>query len=454
MAIQTLNPATGEALKTFDSWDQTQIDHTLQLVADATLAWQETTIVDRAELLQAAAKELRSNNNDYAELISLEMGKVITEARAEVEKCANGCDYYANNGAAFLKDEILDSDAGRSFVAYIPLGTVLAVMPWNFPFWQVFRFAAPGLIAGNTAVLKHASNVPQCGLAIENVFKAAGFPENVFRTLMISASQTQGVIEDPRVHAVTLTGSEPAGRKVASTAGANLKKSVLELGGSDAFVVLEDADLDLAASMGVISRYLNNGQSCIAAKRFILVEDIAEEFIKRFTNNAKALVQGDPMNEASQVGPMARLDLRDELHEQVSDSIAQGAIPILGCKPVENAGAYYQISILDHVRPGMRAYQEELFGPVAIIIRAKDESDSLRIANDHRYGLGGSVWTQNEKRGEAFARKMQSGATFVNGLVKSDPRLPFGGIKASGYGRELSVHGLREFVNVKTIWIK
>ena len=454
MAIQTLNPATGEVLKTFDNWDQAQIDHTLQLVADATPAWQQTTLADRAGLLRAAAKELRGNNNDYAELISLEMGKAISEARAEMEKCAAVCDYYAKNGAAFLKDEIIASDAGHSFTAYIPLGTVLAVMPWNFPFWQVFRFAAPGLMAGNTAVLKHASNVPQCALAIENVFKASGFPENVFRTLMIPASQTRGVIEDPRVHAVTLTGSEPAGRKVASTAGANLKKSVLELGGSDAFVVLEDADLDLAASAGVKSRYLNNGQSCIAAKRFILVEDIAEEFIKRFTKNAKTLVQGDPMNEATQLGPMARQDLRDELHQQVSDSISQGAVPILGCNPAEGAGAYYPVSILDQVRPGVRAYEEELFGPVAIVIRAKDEPDALRIANDHRYGLGGSVWTQNDKRGESFARKMRSGATFVNGLVKSDPRLPFGGIKASGYGRELSIHGIREFVNVKTIWVK
>jgi succinate-semialdehyde dehydrogenase/glutarate-semialdehyde dehydrogenase len=327
-------------------------------------------------------------------------------------------------------------------------------MPWNFPFWQVFRFAAPGLMAGNTGVLKHASNVPQCALAIEDVFRQAGFPDNVFRSLMISASQTRAVIEDDRVHAVTLTGSEAAGRKVAAAAGGALKKSVLELGGSDAFVVLKDADLDLASSVGVQSRYLNDGQSCIAAKRFILVPEIADAFIEQFKHKATALVMGDPTKEETQLGPMARHDLRNELHQQVEDSIKDGATAVFGCEKPDDNGAFYPASMIDHVAPGMRAYEEELFGPVAIVIRAEDEADAQHIANDHKYGLGGSVWTQDTKRGDAFARQMQSGATFVNGLVKSDPRLPFGGIKASGYGRELAQHGIREFTNTKTIWIK
>jgi succinate-semialdehyde dehydrogenase/glutarate-semialdehyde dehydrogenase len=318
----------------------------------------------------------------------------------------------------------------------------------------VFRFAAPALVAGNTGLLKHASNVPQCALAIEDVFRQAGFPEGAFQALMISASQVKGIIEDPRVHAVTLTGSEPAGRQVAATAGASLKKSVLELGGSDAFIVLEDADLDLTVQQAVASRFLNAGQSCIAAKRFIVVDAIAEEFLLRFKAAVEALQAGDPMDEATTLAPMAREDLRDEMHQQVTDSIAQGAVAVTGCQPLERPGAYYAASILDQVKPGCRAYSEELFGPVAICIRARDEEDALVIANGSRFGLGGSVWTRDSARGEALARRVQSGCTFVNGMVKSDPRLPFGGIKASGYGRELSHHGMHEFVNAKTIWIR
>jgi succinate-semialdehyde dehydrogenase/glutarate-semialdehyde dehydrogenase len=382
------------------------------------------------------------------------MGKPIREARAEIEKSALGCEYYADAAPDFLADELIESDAGRSLVAYQPLGTVLAIMPWNFPFWQVFRFAAPALAAGNTGLLKHASNVPQCALAIERVFTEAGFPDGVFMSLMIPSSQVAHLIGDRRVHAVTLTGSEPAGRQVAAAAGSHIKKSVLELGGSDAFVVLEDADLEAAVATAVISRFLNTGQSCIAAKRFIVVEAVAEDFLARFKAGAEALVVGDPLQESTQLGPLARVDLRDELHQQVVESITQGAVAVTGCNPEPGAGAYYQASILDRVKPGVRAYHEELFGPVASVIRALDEEDAVRIANDTDFGLGGSVWTRDSARGERVARQLQCGCAFVNGLVKSDPRLPFGGVRHSGYGRELSRLGIHEFVNAKTLWIR
>ena len=349
---------------------------------------------------------------------------------------------------------MIASDAGRSLVTYQPLGTVLAVMPWNFPFWQVFRFAAPALVAGNTGLLKHASNVPQCAQAIETVFLEAGFPQGVFRPLMIPSSQVAAVIEDVRVHAVTLTGSEPAGRQVAATAGSQVKKSVLELGGSDPFIVLEDADLELAVEQAVVSRFLNTGQSCIAAKRFIVVDAIAAEFVARFKTAVEAISMGDPLDETNRLGPMARIDLRDELHEQVVDSLTQGAVAVTGCNPEAGSGAFYQPSIIDHVKPGVRAYREELFGPVATVIRAADEAEAVHIANDTDFGLGGSVWTQDAERGERIARQLQCGCAFVNGMVKSDPRLPFGGVKNSGYGRELSRLGIHEFVNAKTIWIR
>ncbi|NOZ11372.1 MAG: NAD-dependent succinate-semialdehyde dehydrogenase [Gammaproteobacteria bacterium] len=453
MALETLSPATGKSVKIFPTWGQTELEAALSQVAAATLNWQATCYTDRSALMKKAAAQLRAEADRYAGIITLEMGKLKKEALGEIEKCAWVCDYYADNAEQFLADEVIESDAQRSLVAYQPIGTVLAVMPWNFPFWQVFRFAAPGLMAGNTGVLKHASNVPQCALAIEEVFHKAGFPAGVFRSLMIAAPQVQGVIEDSRIHAVTLTGSEPAGRKVAAAAGACLKKSLLELGGSDAFIVLHDADLELAATQGVVSRFMNAGQSCIAAKRFIVVEAIAEDFMALFKQKVDALVPGDPDDEATTLAPMARDDLRDELHRQVVDSVAAGAIVVSGCEPVEGQGSFYQPSILDRVAPGMRAYDEELFGPVAIMIRAKDEEDALAIANSSRFGLGGSIWTQDRQRGEALARCLQAGACFVNGMVKSDPRLPFGGTKASGYGRELSVLGIKEFVNAKTIWI-
>ncbi len=454
MAFQSINPVDGSTLKSVDAFTDAELDRAIADTARARELWCATPLEERCELLRKAAAVLRRRSEEFAAIITAEMGKLIGEARAEIEKCAVGCEYYAEHAAAFLADEPVESDAGKSLVAYQPLGTVLAVMPWNFPFWQAFRFAAPGLAAGNTALLKHASNVPQCALAIESVFTEAGFPEGVFRALMIPASKVARVIEDPNVHAVTLTGSEAAGRQVAATAGANLKKCVLELGGSDAFIVLEDADLEYTARMAAVSRYLNGGQSCIAAKRFIAVEAIADRFVAAFKAEVEKLQPGDPMDGATTLPPMSRQDLRDELHRQVRDSLAAGAVAVIGCEPVPGPGAYYQPSILDHVKPGMVAYAEELFGPVAIVIRARDEADAVRIANSSRFGLGGSVWTGDDARGERVARQLECGCAFANGIVKSDPRLPFGGVKASGYGRELSHHGIHEFVNAKTVWIK
>jgi len=454
MSLRSINPYDGTLLTTTESWDAVKLNHALQDSADAHKAWADTIIEKRCGLMQEAARVLHARRDELARMVSLEMGKLIGESTAEVEKCALVCEYYAEHGPAFLADEPLASDASNSFVAYQPMGTVLAIMPWNFPLWQVFRFAAPALVAGNSALLKHASNVPQCALAIEQVFEQAGFPDNIFSSLMIKASMVESVIADERVHAVTLTGSEPAGSAVASQAGKYLKKSLLELGGSDAFIILEDADLDATVQAAVTSRYLNCGQSCIAAKRFIPVAAIADEFTERFKQAVEALAPGNPLDVSVSLAPMARYDLRDDLHKQVLDSIHNGATVLTGCMPEGGDGAFYQASILDHVKPGMRAYDEELFGPVAIIIRASDEQDALRIANGSRFGLGGSVWTEDTDRGEKVAREMQCGCAFVNGLVKSDPRLPFGGIKASGYGRELSHHGMREFVNAKTVWIR
>lgn len=454
MVFKSVNPVDGNISPEIAALTAAELESALRQAAQAAPHWREQPLAERCRLMQQAATVLRDRAEELARMITLEMGKPISEARAEIAKSALGCEFYASQGPVFLADEEIASDAGRSLVTYQPLGTVLAVMPWNFPFWQVFRFAAPALVAGNTGLLKHASNVPQCALAIESVFADAGFPAGVFRTLMIPSSQVEGVIQDARVHAVTLTGSEPAGRQVAATAGAQIKKSLLELGGSDAFIVLEDADLDLTVAQAVLSRFMNTGQSCIAAKRFIVVDAVAGEFVGRFKTAVEALIIGDPLDDATQLGPMARFDLRDELHQQVVDSLAQGAVAVTGCGPEGGEGFYYQASILDHVKPGVLAYAEELFGPVASIIRVADEGEAVRVANDTDFGLGGSVWTRDSERGERIARQLQCGCAFVNGLVKSDPRLPFGGIKHSGYGRELSKLGIHEFVNAKTIWIR
>ncbi len=454
MPFVSLNPATNEWVDEYPYWNEVQLEQALAEVAVATRVWVNTPLSERCDHVRRLGQLVLQRRDQLAALIMLEMGKLIGEARAEVEKCAVVCDYYADNGAAFLADELIESDAGRSFVAYQPLGTVLAVMPWNFPIWQVFRFLVPALVAGNTGVLKHASNVPQCALAIEAVVRDAGLPAGVFRSLMISSAQVASVVKDKRIHAVTLTGSESAGRQVAATAGAHLKKTVLELGGADPFIVLEDADLDWAVLQGVASRFLNAGQSCIAAKRFIVLESVADEFVAKFKVAVEALKPGAPGNVETSLAPMARIDLRDELHRQVLASLAKGAVAVTGCAPLEGVGAFYQASILDEVRPGMSAWDEEFFGPVATVIRVKNELEAIEVANGSVFGLAGSVWTQDIGRGESVARQVQVGAVFVNGMVKSDPRLPFGGIKNSGYGRELCRHGMLEFVNQKTVWIK
>ena len=413
--------------------------------------WKQTSFTHRANLLKSVAYQLRTNKSTYASIISEEMGKIFKESEAEIEKCALVCDYYAQNGADFLKDEFIKSDASQSFISYEPLGVVLAVMPWNFPFWQVFRFAAPAIMAGNTALLKHASNVPKCALAIESIFKDASAPKGLFQTLLINAKAVKSVIEHPFIKAVTLTGSEFAGSKVAETAGSQIKKQVLELGGSDAFIVLADANLEKAAEIGVMSRFLNCGQSCIAAKRFIVVEEIAEQFLEIFKQKTLSLKQSiNPFDKGIDIGPMAREDLAEELEQQLNQSIKLGAKLICGGK---RNGTLFEPTIITNVKKGMPAYHQEMFGPVAAFIVVKDINEALKIANDSDFGLGGSVWTENQTLGIEIAKKIETGAVFVNGLVKSDPRLPFGGIKRSGYGRELSYLGIREFTNQKTIWV-
>ena len=454
MSYVTQNPVNGAILKTYPTWDRAKLASVLDRVGRAQKSWAAASFEERAELLTRVGTRLRRKRDEYAALITLEMGKLAREARAEVEKSALTCDYYAVHAEPFLEEELIKTDAGRSYVTYLPLGTVLGVMPWNFPFWQVFRFAAPALMAGNACLLKHASNVPQCAEAIEAVFRDAGLPEHLFTTLFVDAAQIEEVIANPNVQAVTLTGSEAAGRKVGSLAGQYLKKCVLELGGSDPFIVLHDADVALAVEQAVASRYLNCGQSCIAAKRFILAPEIADDFVRRMKEKASQLKAGDPSNENIQLGPMAKHDLRDELHSQVADAVKLGATAVLGCEPAAGAGAFYPASILDHVTPTMRIYREEGFGPVAIVIRAKDEMDAIRIANDSEFGLASSIWSTDYNRAEILSEQIQAGASFINGMVRSDPRLPFGGIKASGFGRELSYHGIREFTNAKTVWIR
>lgn len=453
--LQSINPATDELVKEYPEMSLADVNGIVAKCHQEFLNWRATEFSYRAQLMRKAAQILRENAHEYGKLMTLEMGKPIKDGIAETEKCALGCDYYANNAEKFLSPEIVATEAKKSFVAFQPLGVVLAIMPWNFPFWQVFRFAAPALMAGNGGVLKHASNVSGCALAIEEVFHKAGFPKDIFRTVLLSGKHVEAVIENPHIAAVTLTGSTPAGRAVASKAGNLIKKTVLELGGSDPYVILEDADLETAVITCVTARLTNSGQSCIAAKRFIVVESIKKQFEELFVKQMQQIKMGDPLNEANRIGPQARTDLRDDLHKQVEASIAKGAKCLLGGKIPAGKGAYYPPTVLSEVKKGMPAYDEELFGPVAAIIAAKDEKDAIRIANDSQFGLGSAVFTKDLKKGENIATtQLQAGSCFVNAQVRSDPRLPFGGIKESGYGRELSQYGIREFVNIKTVYVK
>jgi succinate-semialdehyde dehydrogenase / glutarate-semialdehyde dehydrogenase len=453
MNYETINPATAELIASCPAWTDERLESALEAGAVAMDGWRWLDVSERCRLLRQAAEVLRRDRERFAGYITLEMGKVIREARAEIDKCAAACDYYAEHAPAMLADEPVTTDASHSYISYLPLGMVFAIMPWNFPFWQVFRFAAPTLAAGNTALLKHAPNVPQCALAIEEVFQRAGFPDHVFTNLFIDTEQAGRVIADRRIHGVTLTGSERAGAQVAAAAGRAIKKTVLELGGSDAFLVLEDADLEQAADIAVASRFMNAGQSCIAAKRFIPVGHIAEDFISAVKARIEQLVTGDPMSESTDLGPMARADLRAHLHEQVETSIRAGAQPLLGCQPLAGSGFFYAPSILDEVALDMPAACQELFGPVAVIIRADNDKDAVRIANATDYGLGSTICSRDPEHAQTLAREIESGATFINCMVRSDPRLPFGGVKLSGYGRELSRHGLREFCNIKTVYV-
>lgn len=454
MSIQSINPFNNKTLKEFEEHSDAQIEEILQK-ADATYyQWRKTSFEERAKLMHKAADVLRTNKQKYAQVMTDEMGKTKQQAISEVEKCALCCDYYADHAAKFLADEPLPIDQGEAYIAYDPIGAVLAIMPWNFPYWQVIRFAAPALMAGNVGILKHASNVPQCALVLEEVFREAGFPQGCFQSLLISSKKVNHLLEDPRIKAATLTGSEGAGSKVAAKAGQELKKTVLELGGSDPFIVLADADVEKAATTAVKARMQNCGQSCIAAKRFIVVQEVYDQFIAVFKEKMAALKQGDPNEEGTDYGPMAREDLAEELLEQVKKSVEKGAEVLLGGDRPDREGAFLNATILGNVKPGMPAYDEEMFGPVASVFKVKDEEEAILIANDSPYGLGGCVWTKNIEKGKRFVRQVDSGAVYINKMVASHPALPFGGVKKSGYGRELSHLGIREFVNQKTVWLE
>jgi len=455
VSIESINPTTGESIRKYSEATADQCGRAVRRADSAFRQWKKTGFGRRADLLKKAAAILRERAGRCGELMALEMGKVLKEGVSEAEKCALVCDYYAENGESFLASEDVETEGSRSYVAFRPLGVILAVMPWNFPFWQVFRFAAPALMAGNSCILKHASNVPGCALEIENIFREAGFPEGLFTTVLAGSNRVAGMISDPLVRAVTLTGSVPAGRAVASLAGKALKKTVMELGGSDPYIILEDADLERAASVCAASRLINSGQSCIAAKRFVVVEPVMNQFLEFLVGEMISRKIGNPLDEGVDIGPMARADLRDELHAQVESSLAMGAECALGGRVPEGKGAYYPATVLTGVREGMPAYSDELFGPVASIITAADQREAIRIANDTSFGLGAAVFTSDPERGERIAvEEIESGNCFVNALVRSDPRLPFGGIRDSGYGRELSYFGIREFVNIKTVYIE
>ena len=452
--MRAINPATGETIREYPEPGPDEVEHRLSDAARAFEDWRRTRFEMRAGLMRGLGATLRERRDALARLMTLEMGKPIAAAEAEVDKCALAADYFAEHAPAFLAPEPIGSDAARSLVRYDPLGAVLAVMPWNFPLWQALRAAIPAVMAGNVVVLKHASNVPGCAVAIEELFTGSGFPAGVFTTLLLPSARAEALVDHQAIRAVTLTGSEPAGRALAARAGAALKKTVLELGGSDPFVVLADADPDAVAAQAVAARVQNNGQSCIAAKRFIVEAPVAERFERAFAERMAALKMGDPLDRANEVGPLARDDLRDTLDRQVRDSVAAGARLLAGGARRPGPGYYYAPTVLAGVVPGMVAFDEETFGPVAAVTRARDVDEALALANRSRFGLGASVWTGDPARGEALAASIDAGLVFVNGIVKSDPRLPFGGVKASGYGRELSAAGIREFVNIKTVWVR
>lgn len=455
MYLKSINPANGEIIREYEEYQSDEIDNAIEANYQAYKKWRKEPVKQRVGLLLEAARILREKKEGLAFNITVEMGKNIAEARAEVEKCAKVCEYYAQNGEAFLENEVIVTEAQLSYAAMQPIGPVLAIMPWNFPLWQVFRFAAPALMAGNVCLLKHAANVPGCALAIENVFIEAGFPADVFRTLLVRSSKVEKIISDKRVKAVTLTGSTPAGKAVASAAGQHLKKCVLELGGSDPYLILKDADIDAAVEACVAGRILNAGQSCIGAKRFIIVDEVYEEFAEKFTDKMRAITLGDPFDETKDMGPLAKSSFREDLHRQVESSVNKGAKLLTGGYIPNRVGAYYPATVLGEVQPGMVAYHEELFGPVASLIRATDEADAIRIANDTVFGLGAAVFTRDIKRGQQIAEEeLEAGCCFVNDFVRSDPRMPFGGVKESGYGRELSHYGMKEFMNIKGVYIK
>ena len=454
MGIASVNPATGETLKIFEPLTDEELATKLTLSATTFKKYRQTDFRQRSVWLNRAAAILEENKRQFAEIMTLEMGKPLKSAITEVEKCALVCRYYADNAAEFLKDAPAQTDASRSFVRYQPLGAILAVMPWNFPFWQVFRFAAPALMAGNVGLLKHASNVPQCALAIEAILREAGFPQGAFQTLLVGAERVAAIVSDPRIKAATLTGSEPAGISLAITAGKEIKKTVLELGGSDPFIVLASADLEQAAAVGTAARMLNNGQSCIAAKRFIVLEAVADRFTALLLERFRTLKVGDPLVADTDIGPLATPSILQDLDRQVRESLTAGATALIGGQPLGGAGNFYPPTILTNIAPGSPTALEEFFGPVALLFRVPDLETAIALANETSFGLGASAWTSNAEEQELLIDEIESGCVFINGMVKSDPRLPFGGIKRSGYGRELGCQGILEFVNAKTVWIK
>jgi succinate-semialdehyde dehydrogenase/glutarate-semialdehyde dehydrogenase len=452
--LQSINPATNELIGEYDEHSFEEVDHLIENANDAQLRWKETEFSHRSNLMKVLSESLEKNKENLAKLMALEMGKPLAQGRSEVEKCAWLCSYYADKAEGFLNDEYVQTDASKSYVSYQPLGVILSIMPWNFPFWQVLRFSAPALMAGNGVILKHSENTSTCALAIEKMIQKAGFPADLFHTILVDKSDMQPVVQHKGIAAVTLTGSTKAGKSVAAQAGKVLKKTVLELGGSDPYLILEDADLELASMICANSRLLNSGQTCVAAKRFIVVESVYEKFLEFFTSKLQDRTVGNPFDEGVNVGPMARHDFRDELHRQVKESIDAGAIAEFGCEIPNEPGAFYPISLLTNVAPGMPAYDEELFGPVAAVIKVGSEEEAIRVANDTNFGLGAAIFSRDVDRAEKIAAdQLQAGCCFVNTLVKSDPRLPFGGIKDSGYGRELGLYGIREFVNIKTVWV-